>query len=134
MSEDKLAFLDQQPRDERGRFASSAEPPAPAAEPAAAPPEQPQPPPSAPAPEPPTTDTSPPAPAAQPATPPPGYIPLAAALDDRDKRQAAERERDELRRWIEANAPKPQQQLLDPLDQEGFDRELNNRFGDFEWR
>src|SRR5262245_32651923 len=108
MTEDKLSFLDQ-PRDDKGRFASSAEPAA--AEPQAPPPEHHQPPPAAP--EPPTTDTSSPAPAAPAA--PPGYIPLAAALDDRDKRQAAERERDELRRWIEANAPK-QQQMLDPLD------------------
>jgi hypothetical protein len=133
--DDKMSFLDQ-PRDDKGRFATSDAQAA--AAPAVAPAPEPTAPP-APTAEPPTTDTSSPAPAATPATQPaipPGYIPLAAQLDEREKRQAAERERDELkRRWEEIQRQQQQQQQpLDPLDTEGFERALNERFGDFEWK
>lgn len=81
---------------------------------------------AAPAPEPAKVETPPPAqelsqpstvetpPAAEPSTPPPGYIPLAAILDEREKRQAAERERDEFKRKVEEAAKQPEV-AIDPI-------------------
>lgn len=79
-----------QPRDEHGRFAPNA--------PAQA--------------EPAKTDAAPPA-----ANSEPSHIPITALLDERDKRKAAQREADELRRWKaeqEAKAAQPAEQPKAP--------------------
>ena len=96
---DKLAFLDE-PQGSSGE-------PAPKPEPAVAetpPPVQENPAPSTPA----------PAQPAQAEQPQPGFVPLAAVLDEREKRQALERERDELRRWREER--EKQQNAAPPID------------------
>lgn len=126
MTEEKLSFLDQ-PRDETGRFASKQDSqpvddsPPPAPEPPAA--EQP-----APIPEP-----APSQPASAPVQPPPGYIPMAAVLDEREKRQAAQREAEEFRRKYEEATRKPPQPLDPIADPEAFDRQLNERIERVRW-
>lgn len=47
----------------------------------------------------------------------PNHVPLVALLDEREKRQAAQRERDELKRQLEASQkPIPQQRIPDPYE------------------
>lgn len=129
MTEDKLSFLDQ-PRDEAGRFASKSDSqpaPEPTPEPPASePPAQVQPA-SEPAPEP----TS--QPVSAPVQPPPGYIPMAAVLDEREKRQKYERELEELRRKFEEATRKPPQPLDPIADPEAFERQLNERIERVRW-
>lgn len=126
MTEEKLSFLDQ-PRDETGRFASKQDSqpvddsPPPAPEPPAA--EQP-----APIPEP-----APSQPASAPVQPPPGYIPMAAVLDEREKRQKYERELEDLRRKYEEATRKPPQPLDPIADPEAFERSLNERIERVRW-
>lgn len=127
MTEDKLAFLDQ-PRDDAGRFASKSD----NSQPAPATPEPP-------ASEPPVTtqpaqEPQAPEPApSQPSGPPPGYIPIAAVLDEREKRQKFEREVEEYKRKFEEATRKPPQPL-DPLaDPEAFERQLNERIERVRW-
>ena len=125
MSDEKLAFLDI-PRDDKGRFApkeSDAAPPPMTlplleAEKEAAPP-QPEPAPQAP-------PAPPAAPAAPPQTEPPGHIPIAALLDEREKRQKLERELAEYRRkQEEAARPAP---TFDPIaDPDGFTRSIQEQ-------
>jgi hypothetical protein len=92
---------DERQRDEHGRFALKAEP-----EPTAT-----------------HAPTSEPQPAAQPEAAPapapePQHAPLTALLDERDKRQAAERERDALRAQVQSQQPV---EMPDPdLDPAGF--------------
>ena len=103
--DDKMPFLER-PRDDSGRFASKeAAPvetpaPQPAPEPVAAPVETPTPPA-----EPPATQN---------ASVPPGYIPLAQALDEREKRQALQRELDDFRKKFEEATRKPPEPPIDP--------------------
>ncbi|NBW22176.1 MAG: hypothetical protein EBR82_80920 [Caulobacteraceae bacterium] len=117
---DKLSFLDQ-PRDDNGKFASRSEQPAPVEAPA---------PPVSAAPEP----VAPPV--VEPVAPvqvPPGYIPTAALLDEREKRQKYERELEDFKRKYEEATRKPPEPM-DPLaDPEGFERQLNERLGKAEW-
>lgn len=124
MEDDKLSFL----RDDKGRFASSEQP----ATEAPPPPAEPPPPQEAPAPaqvQPPDTASVQPGPA----TPPPGYIPIAAVLDEREKRQKFERELEDYRRKYEEatrQPPKP----LDPIaDPDAFDAALRERMEQVEW-
>lgn len=128
-NDDKLSFLDQ-PRDDGGRFASRQEAapvdPAPQPEPA-----QVQPPEPVSNPEP-IAEPGNVEPAAQP-TVPPGYIPYAQALDEREKRQASQRDADEWKRKYE-EATKKAPEPLDPIaDPEGFERQLQDRFRRAEW-
>jgi len=123
--DDKLSFLDQ-PRDDAGRFASKqdsqpVEPPPPAPEP----PAETQP---APTPEP-----APSQPSVAPVQPPPGYIPMAAVLDEREKRQGAQREAEEFRRKYEEATRKPPVPLDPIADPEAFDRSLNERIERVRW-
>jgi len=116
---DPLAFL--QERDEKGRFTSTKEVEAPTPEPAPKP-ETPEPPkavePPPPAPIEPAPVTPAPAPASSTAAPP-GYVPLAAQLDEREKRQALQRELDDMRRKFDEATKKPTD--LDPItDPDGF--------------
>ena len=133
MTEDKLSFLDEQPRDDAGRFASKSDnsqpapvqtPEPPVSEPPAeAPPVQ-----EAPNPEPTLSQ-----PASAPVQPPSGYIPIAAVLDEREKRQKFERELEEYKRKFEEATRKPPQPL-DPLaDPEAFERQLNERIERVRW-
>ena len=123
--DDKLSFLDQ-PRDETGRFASKQD-----SQPVEPPP---------PAPEPPaetqpalTPEPAPSQPASASVQPPPGYIPMAAVLDEREKRQKYERELEEMRRKYEEATRKPPQ-ALDPIaDPEAFERSLNERIERVRW-
>ena len=129
--DNELPFLDQ-PRDDNGRFASKAEPPAvetpppapeipPATEPAVAPPGQPAQPQSV---EPSTVK----------ATPPDGYIPINAVLDEREKRQAAQRELEELKRKFAEQNRQPPQPPPDPIvDPEGFQQMLDDRLAQTQW-
>ncbi len=117
MTEDKLSFL----RDEQGRFAS-AEDTQPAPEVSSAPPASPEPPPPAPAQE--SQTTAPVQPVGGHVQPPPGYIPMAAVLDEREKRQRLERELEEYRRKVQEAERPPQN--IDPIaDPEGFNRQLD---------
>lgn len=59
-----------------------------------------------------------PAPEPQPQPDEPRHIPLAAHLDERDRRKAAERERDELRQQMQQRQANPRPDPLD--DPEGF--------------
>lgn len=126
MTEDKLSFLDQ-PRDEVGRFASkdNSQPvddsPPPAPEPPAA--EQPAP----------TPEPAPSQPASAPVQPPPGYIPMAAVLDEREKRQKYERELEDMRRKYEEATRRPPQPLDPIADPEAFERSLNERIERVRW-
>jgi hypothetical protein len=126
MTEDKLSFLDQ-PRDDVGRFASKdnsqpvAEPPPPAPEPPVA--EQPAP----------TLEPAPSQPSSAPVQPPPGYIPMAAVLDEREKRQAAQREAEDFRRKYEEATRKPPVPLDPIADPEAFERSLNERIERVRW-
>jgi hypothetical protein len=64
---------------------------------------------------------------------PPGYIPTAALLDEREKRQKYERELEDFKRKYEEATRKPLEPM-DPLaDPEGFERQLNERLGKAEW-
>jgi hypothetical protein len=123
--DDKMAFLDQ-PRDDKGKFASRSDPapdtPAPAqdqpaSEPVAAPVEVPA--------------------VSEPVKPPdvvpPGYIPIAAQLDERDKRQALQRELEEIKRKYEEATRKPHVPIDPIADPEEFDRQLNARFEQTQW-
>lgn len=68
-----------------------------------------------------------PAAAPEPASIPPGHVPLAVMLDDREKRQAAERERDEYKRKIDELSKKPSEPL-DPLtDPEGYTKHFESQ-------
>ena len=126
MTEDKLSFLDQ-PRDETGRFASKQDSqpvdnsPPPAPEPPAV--EQPAP----------TPEPAPSQPASAPVQPPPGYIPMAAVLDEREKRQKYERELEEMRRKYEEATRKPPVPLDPIADPEAFERSLNERIAQVRW-
>ncbi len=131
MTEDKLAFLDQ-PRDDAGRFASKSEDSQPAPmtsePPVSEPPAVTQP-----VQEAPTTEPTLSQPASAPVQPPAGYIPIAAVLDEREKRQKFERELEEYKRR-EAEAQRKPQQPLDPLaDPEAFERQLNERIERVRW-
>jgi len=125
MTEDKLSFLDQ-PRDDTGRFASKdnsqpVEAPPPASVPPAV--EQPAP----------TLEPAPSQPASAPVQPPPGYIPMAAVLDEREKRQQYQRELEDMRRKYEEATRRPPQ-ALDPIaDPEAFERSLNERIERVRW-
>ena len=124
MTEDKLSFLDQ-PRDDTGRFASKDN-----SQPVEAPPPASVPPAEQPAP---TLEPAPSQPASAPVQPPPGYIPMAAVLDEREKRQRFERENEELRRKYEEATRRPPQ-ALDPIaDPEAFERSLNERIERVRW-
>jgi len=128
MEEDKLSFL----RDDKGRFASSVADTQPAPEASVAPPASPPPPQDAPAP---ATAPTPEAASVQPASvqPPPGYIPIAAVLDEREKRQKFERELEDYRRKYE-EATKQPPAPLDPIaDPEAFELALQNRIQQVEW-
>lgn len=124
--DDKLSFLDQ-PRDETGRFASKqdSQPVAEAPPPAPEPPAETQP---ALTPEP-----APSQPASAPVQPPPGYIPMAAVLDEREKRQKYERELEDMRRKYEEATRKPPQPLDPIADPEAFERSLNERIQQSRW-
>ena len=124
--DDKLSFLDQ-PRDETGRFASKqdSQPVAEAPPPAPEPPAETQP---ALTPEP-----APSQPASAPVQPPPGYIPMAAVLDEREKRQKYERELEDMRRKYEEATRKPPQPLDPIADPEAFERSLNERIERVRW-
>ncbi len=119
--DDKLSFLDQ-PRDDTGRFASKQD-----SQPVEAPP---------PAPEPPAAEqpapTSEPMPS-QPSAPPPGYIPMAAVLDEREKRQQYQRELEDMRRKYEEATRRPPQPLDPIADPEVFERSLNERIERVRW-
>lgn len=130
MTEEKLAFLDQ-PRDDAGRFASKSEDSQPAPvtpePPVSEPPASQQPVQEAPA-EPTLSQ-----PSVAPVQPPPGYIPIAAVLDEREKRQKFERELEEYKRR-EAEAQRKPPQPLDPIaDPEAFERQLNERIEKVRW-
>jgi len=122
--DDKLSFLDQ-PRDDTGRFASKdnsqpVEDPPPATVPPA---EQPAP----------TLEPALSQPVSAPVQPQSGYIPIAAVLDEREKRQRFERENEELRRKYEEATRRPPQ-ALDPIaDPEAFERSLNERIERVRW-
>lgn len=127
MTEDKLAFLDQ-PRDDAGRFASKDNSqPAPEAEAPAAPPASPEPPPQAPAQQ--ATEPTP----SQPSAPPPGYIPIAAVLDEREKRQKFEREFEEYKRKYEEATRKPPEPVDPITDPEAFNRSIEERLARARW-
>jgi hypothetical protein len=131
MTEDKLAFLDQ-PRDDAGRFASKSEDSQPAPmtsePPVSEPPAVTQPVQEALTPEPTLSQ-----PSSAPVQPQPGYIPIAAVLDEREKRQKFERELEEYKRKYEEATRKPPQPL-DPLaDPEAFERQLNERIERVRW-
>lgn len=128
IDEDKLAFLDQ-PRDDQGRFASKTqEPPAQVEEPA--PPAQEQP--AEPVAETPAVQSAEP-PAAK-ATPPEGYIPINAVLDEREKRQALQRELEEFKRKFAEREKQPPAPPPDPIaDPEGFQRALDERLAQTQW-
>lgn len=131
--DNELPFLDQ-PRDDNGRFASKNEPPAvetispppapsipPATEPAVAPPEQP-------------AQTTSVEPSTVKATPPDGYIPIAAVLDEREKRQELKRELEEFKRKYAEREQQPQTPPPDPIvDPEGFQRALDERIAQTQW-
>jgi hypothetical protein len=131
MTDTDLPFLDQT-RDDQGRFAPKQE---------AAPAQEPAPPPE-PKEQPPAPVTNP-EPQAQPpsvepptvhARPPDGYIPIAAVLDEREKRQALQRERDDWQRKFEEATKQPPPAPIDPIaDPEGFERDLQDRFRKAEW-
>jgi hypothetical protein len=125
MTEDKLSFL----WDENGRFASK-EDTQPAPEVSSAPPASPEPPPQAPAPE----SQTPAAvqPASGPVQPPAGYIPMAAVLDEREKRQRLERELEEYRRKAQ-EAERPQQPIDPIADPDGFNRQLEMQRAKDRW-
>jgi len=124
MTEDKLSFLDQ-PRDDTGRFASKDN-----SQPVEAPPPASVPPAEQPAP---TLEPAPSQPASAPVQPPPGYIPMAAVLDEREKRQKYERELEDMRRKYEEATRRPPQ-ALDPIaDPEAFERSLNERIERVRW-
>ena len=123
---DALSFLN---RDEQGRFASKetvtpapveTPPPeiAPTPEPVQAAVSAPAAPPVSPSEPPPAVV---PAPVRQPEpTVPPGYVPIAAQLDERDKRQALERRLEEANRKLE-EATKKTAEPIDPIaDPDGF--------------
>lgn len=123
MTEDKLSFLDT-PRDDQGRFApkdtqpvddspppAEPAPPVADAQPALAP------------------DTTP----VQPSAPPPGYIPMAAVLDERDKRQKFERELEDYKRRYEEltrKAPEPVDPIADP---DAFNRHIEAQVARAKW-
>ena len=130
MTEDKLSFLDDRPRDDAGRFASKSDnsQPAPMTSepPVSEPPASPQPVQEAPTPEPTLSQPS----SGQPQH---GFIPIAAVLDEREKRQKFERELEEYKRKYEEVTRKPPQPL-DPLaDPEAFERQLNERIERVRW-
>lgn len=64
---------------------------------------------------------------------PPGYIPIAAQLDERDKRQRIEREFEEFRRNVEAQRATEQEKLDPLLDPEGFEAAVNERIAQATW-
>lgn len=111
MTSDPMDFLEDKEAEEV--TAAPVEQTEPAAEPEAPKGEQPQ---------------EPPAPSAPPAPEPEATrVPITAMLDEREKRQAAERELQELRRWkeqMEAQARQSQQKPVDIYeDPEGFVRQ-----------
>ena len=141
--DDKLSFL----RDDKGRFAPKEGEPA---EPTSAAPESPEP--AAPeTPEPTPAKAETPAPAAPPISPsepppvsqpvpvtpppvqvPPGYVPLAAQLDEREKRQRLERDLEDYRRKYEEATKKPVE--LDPVtDPDGFRSHFERELARTRW-
>lgn len=83
--------------------------------------------------DPPAQSVEPPA-KAEPPTPqvPPGYIPIAAQLDERDKRQKAERDLEALQRKFDEQNAKAEK--LDPLlDPDGYERSINDRINAATW-
>jgi hypothetical protein len=88
-----------------------------------------QPAPAAPA-APPAAATAAPAPAAPPAAPPePGHIPITALLEEREKRQAAERRAQELQARVAPPAPPTEAQRIEAaLRQQAFD--ISRRFAE----
>lgn len=124
MEKEELPFLDQ-PRDEQGRFAPKADEQAsPAPEPTPAPQSA----------EPVTPEPTPSVePQAAPTAPPSGYIPIAAVLDEREKRQKYERELEELKRQI-AEARQQPVAPPDPIaDPDGFQRALDEKLQQTQW-
>ena len=100
------------------------------------------------APEPPPAAPEPPAADAQPVQdqgqangqpnggtqPPPGYIPMAALLDERDKRQKYERELETYRKQLEEARRAPPPAPIDPItDPEGFEASINQRLERARW-
>ncbi len=123
--DDKLSFLDQ-PRDDTGRFASKQD-----SQPAEVQPPAPEPPAvTQPAMEPEPAQSQP---SGAPVQPQHGYIPIAAVLDEREKRQRFERENEELRRKYEEATRRPQQPLDPIADPEAFERSLNERIERVRW-
>lgn len=59
------------------------------------------------------TQSAAPAPIAPPATPEAGHVPIAAVLDEREKRQKAERENEDLRAQLSAQNPQAEQPQID---------------------
>lgn len=116
---DNLEFLDGEPsgeesradtaRDEKGRFAPKAQEEAAPAE---------QPPVEAASPQEPTTAPAPPE-----SKPEPGHVPLTVVLDEREKRQAAERAKQELEERLRALEAQRQQQPIPDrnTDPEGWE-------------
>lgn len=125
--DDKLSFLD---RDDKGRFTSKEpkeETPTAPVDPA----------PVTASPEPPKAPEPTPVPPAEPAAPaqpsiPPGYVPLAAQLDEREKRQALQRELDDYKRKLEEATKKPVE--LDAIsDPDGFKNHFDQQIARTKW-
>lgn len=123
--DDKLSFLDR-PRDENGRFAPTKAEPAPLELPQLE--AEKEPPQQEPAPQAQQT-VAPAAPPQTPTkeTPPPGYIPLEALLETREKAQKAAREAEEYRRKYEEATRKPAQPIDPIADPDGFYRSVEEQ-------
>jgi hypothetical protein len=121
MTEDKLSFL----RDEQGRFAPNDNTQPVDSGPPPAPPVPPEP-------------QGQPAPASEPAivqpgAPPPGYIPMAAVLDEREKRQKFERELAEYKQRFEELTRKAPE-TVDPIaDPEAYNRHVESLVARAKW-
>lgn len=127
MTDDKLSFLDT-PRDEQGRFATRDTQPVDVSPPPAQPA-----PPVADAQPAMAPDTTPVQPVGGPVQPPPGYIPMAAVLDEREKRQKFERELEDYKRRYEEltrKAPEPVDPIADP---EAFNRHIEAQVARAKW-
>ena len=127
MTDEKLSFL----REDNGRFApkEAQEEPTPQAPEPAPNPEPPQ----AAVPTPPAPATGEPAPIAPNHAVPPGYVPIAATLDERDKRQAIQREFDELKRKYEEATRKPPVEIDPVTDPDGFRTHQEQQLARSEW-
>jgi hypothetical protein len=122
-TDDRLSFLDI-PRDGQGRFA-----PKETTQPA---PDTP-PPPASPAPPEPQAQPAPEAASPSPGTPPPGWIPMAAVLDEREKRQKFERELEDYKRKVE-ELTRQAPEVVDPIaDPEAFNRHIQHEIARARW-